>query len=62
MEAGLTHLVLDVATLLLAQVAQHLAEHPFQLVAAHRVAAVNRDVLVNWISESESRWRGAWIL
>ena len=24
--------------------------------------AVNRDVLVNWISESESRWRGAWIL
>jgi hypothetical protein len=35
METALLHFILDVATLLLAEIAKHLGKHPFQGVVAH---------------------------
>ena len=42
MEAALLHLILNVATALLAHIAQHLRQHPFQRVVANRTALLTR--------------------
>ena len=46
MEAWLSYLVLDIATALLSQVAQHFGEHKLQLVAGYLAGGVDGKILV----------------